>query len=188
MTVQKVETSGRAPEQTYRIVILVLVAALVVAGCVVIWLVSERNKANDEVADQKTEIASYAAGPEARDVAEEMLLEMIEFDYRDLDDEYVWLDNFSSEELRSRFERQVPKLTKLIKTTKSSAEGEVVQIAYNSIDSDSATVLAFVRQSLTDANNKQGVIEEQWTTLQMVRDGDGWLIDNIDIVTVPPPT
>jgi Mce-associated membrane protein len=178
---------GREPEQVYRIVILVLVATLVVAGCVVIWLVSEKNKANDEVADQAAEIDSYAAGPEARDAAEAMLLEMLSFDYKDLDDEYVWLDNFSSDELRARFADQVPKLKKVIRKSKASAEGEVVQSAYSTLDSESATVLAFVRQKLKDANNRKGAIEDQWTTLTMVRDGDDWLIDDIDIVTVPPP-
>lgn len=180
-------TEGRSQEQLYRIVILVLVGALVVTGCVVIWLVSEKNKANDEVADQGAEIEAYAAGPEARDAAEQMLLEMTSYDYRDIDDEFAWLDNFD-DELRARFSRRVvPNLEKLIRRGKLSAKGEVVQSAYNTIDADTATVLAFVRQELSAKGRKQAV-EEQWTTLTMVRDGDGWLIDDIDIVTVPPPT
>ncbi len=37
-------------------------------------------------------------------------------------------------------------------------------------------------------DNKDGVIAEQWASLTMSRDGDGWLVDEIDIVSVPPPS
>jgi len=189
MTVEQ-GADGRSQEQLYRIVILVLVAALVVTGCVVIWLVSEKNKANDEVADLQEEVDSYAAGPEARDAAEAILQQMISYDYRDIEDEYVWLDDFSNEDLRRRFEKRVGNLAKVIRLTKVKAEGEVVHSAYTTIDSTSATVLAFVRQRLVTPEDKQGSIAEQWTTMEMVREDEGseWSVDGIEIVTVPPPS
>ena len=184
--VQKGET--RSPERTYQLVILALVAALVVAGFVVVWLVSERNKANDEVAGQADEIEAYAAAPEARDAAEEILLEMLEYDHREVEDEFDYLDRFG-EKLRERYQgRAVPNLRKIIRRGRLTAEGEVVQSAYNFVDADSATVLAFVRQRIFAEAAKRPLLEEQWTTLKMRRDGDEWLVDDIDLVTVPPPS
>ena len=114
---------------------------------------------------------------------------MISFDYRDIDDEYDWTKYLADDELRSDYEDHiVPKLGKVIARTKATADGEVVQSAYNTVDDDHVNVLAFIRQKLTDVDNKDGVIAEQWASLTMSRDGDGWLVDDIDIVSVPPPS
>ncbi len=77
----------------------------------------------------------------------------------------------------------------MIRRTKAAAEGEVVQSAYNLIDEDHVDVLAFVRQRARPTSTTRTVcIAEQWASLSMVRDGDDWLIDKVDIVSVPPPS
>lgn len=185
--VQKGESADAAAVRPYRLAVVVLLVLVLVAGFVAVWLVSRTNDAEDDLADAQAELETYRAGPAARDAAEEILLEMTSYDYREIDEEYAWLDRISDDELRTRFENQVPKLKKVIRRSKAVAEGEIVQSAYNTIDGSTATVLAFVRQRLTDATNRQPVIEEQWTTLELERDGDEWLIKEIDIATVPPP-
>ena len=60
--------------------------------------------------------------------------------------------------------------------------------AYDQIDEDHVDVLAFIRQTLTDVDNKDGVVADQWASLSMSRHDDGWLIDKVDIVSVPPPS
>ncbi|KAA1416363.1 hypothetical protein F0U44_18755 [Nocardioides humilatus] len=183
--VQKGESPDNSVERRYQLAILVLVVIVLVGAVSSVWLVSKKNSAEDDLKDANEKVATYAAGPEARDAAEAMLLDMLSYDYKSIDDEYSWLDNFTSDELRKRYAQQIPKLKKIIKASKASAQGEVVSSAYNTVDDDSATVLAFVRQVLK-ANGKKSAVEDQWTTLKMVRDGDDWKIDDINIVSVPP--
>lgn len=188
MTVQKVSEpdSGARRETVHRLVVIALVGVLVVTWGAVIWLVQGKNSADDEVERVKE---SYAAGPEARAEAERILAEMISFDHREIRDEYGWTRYLGDDELREEYEQRIiPRLTKLIRRTRATAEGEVVKSAYDQIDEDHVDVLAFIRQTLTDVDNKDGVVADQWASLSMSRYDDGWLIDKIDIVSVPPPS
>ena len=190
MTVTKVRTEveddPQQREKVYRLLIVVLVGVLVATWVAVVWLVQGKNSVDDDLEETKD---SYAAGPDAQAEAERILGEMISFDYRDIGDEYDWTKYLGDDELRGEYEdRIIPRLTKLIRRTKATAEGEVVQSAYDQLDEDHVDVLAFIRQNLTDVDNKDGVLAEQWASLSMSRDGDGWLIDKVDIVSVPPPS
>lgn len=177
-------------ERRYQFAILVLVVLVLIATVFATWLVSKKNTAEDDLEDAQGKLATYSAGPEARDAAEDDLREMISYDYRHVDDEYTWLDRIGNDKLRSRLQKQTANLAKVIKLSKVTAKGEIVQSAYNTIDENTATVLAFVRQTLSSPTNKHASVAEQWTTLKMTRDDPDspWLIDDIDIVDVPPPS
>ncbi len=189
MSVTKVVRPEAGPddrEKLYRLLVIVLVGVLIATWVAVVWLVQGKNSADDELEQTKE---SYAAGPDAQAEAERILGEMISFDHRDIGDEYDWTRYLGDDELRSQYEDSIiPRLTKVIRRTKAAAEGEVVQSAYDQVDEDHVEVLAFIRQTLTDVENKDGVLAEQWASLSMSRDGDGWLIDKVDIVSVPPPS
>lgn len=186
MSVTRVEEDPHQREKTYRLLIVVLAGALILTLVVLIWFVQGENSAEDELEDTKE---SYAAGPDAQAEAERILAEMISFDHREIGDEYDWTKYLGDDELREEYENTIiPRLTKVIRRTKAAAEGEVVQSAYDQIDEDHVDVLAFIRQNLTDVQNKDGVVAEQWASLSMSRDGNGWLIDKVDIVSVPPPS
>jgi hypothetical protein len=182
--------SGTTTERRYQLAILVLVALVLVAVVLATWLVSKKNTAEDDLKDAQDKLATYAAGPEARDAAEDDLREMISYDYRHVDDEYAWLDRIGNAKLRSNIQKQTRKLAKVIKLSKVTAKGTIVNSAYNTIDENTATVLAFVRQTLSSPLDKNVRVAEQWTTLKMTReDADSpWLIDDMDIVNVPPPS
>lgn len=176
-------------EKVYRLIIIVLVAALIATFVAVVWLVQGKNSTQDDLDDADGKIEAYAAGPDAKAAAEDILGEIISFDYGDMDHEYDWTKYLANEELRADYENNIaPKFRKVILKTKATAKGEIQQSAYNIVDEDNVNVLAFVRQRLTDIDNKDGVIAEQWATLSMIRDGDEWLIEKIDIVSVPPPS
>lgn len=173
-------------EKVYRLIIVVLVGALIATLVAVVWLVQGKNSAQDDLDGTRD---AYGAGPDAQAAAEAILGEMISFDHRDLDDEYAWTRFLANDELRADYEDDiVPKLRKVIRRTKATADGEVDQSAYNIVDEETVHVLAFIRQRLTDVDNRSGVIAEQWASLTMTRRDGEWLIDEIDIVSVPPPS
>lgn len=189
MSVTKVEDAPQPRENLYRLVILVLVGGLVASWVAVVWLVESRNSAENQRDKERAANAAYEAGPGALAAAEQILEEMISFHHRELEDEYAWTEYFADDELREDYEKRViPRLAKLARATKAVAKGEIAEAAYDVIDEDRVTVLADVRQRVTSRTNKRGVTERQWATIEMVRDGDDWLIDDITIVTVPPPT
>jgi hypothetical protein len=183
--------TGDAPqnrERLYRSLVLALVVVLALTWGAVVWLLSGKSKAEEDLEAAERKVDAYAAGPEARDAAEALLEEMVSFDHASIDTEYQWLASFSPE-LRAEYEdEKIPSLRKVIKLTKAEARGEIVETAYETSDPEHVTVLAFIRQRITDARNRRGLVEEQWATLKMGRSDGEWLIDDIDIVSVPPPS
>lgn len=185
-----VVVKGEPPEnreRLLRLLVLGLVVVLALTWGAVVWLLSGKNKAEEDLEAAERKVDAYAAGPEARDAAEALLEQMVSFDHATIDTEYRWLEKFSPELRADYEEKRIPSLRKVIKATRAKAEGEIVQTAYETADPEHVTVLAFIRQRLTDARNRRGLVEEQWATLKMAREGGEWLIDDIDIVTVPPP-
>lgn len=174
-------------EKVYRLTIVVLVGALIATWVAVVWLIQGKNTADDEVDKSEDELAAYTAGPDAQAAAERILGEMVSYDFREMNSEYEWTKYLADDDLRTDYEdRLTPKLEKVIRKSKSSAEGDVVRTAYNILDEDQVQVIAFIRQKLTTAQDRKGVIDEQWTSLTMVRDGDEWLIEKITPFDVPP--
>lgn len=189
MSGEKAADDPQQREKLYRLVILVLVGVLVATWIAVVWLVQSRNSAEDKLDKAEHDNAAYTAGPDAQAAAERILGEMISYDYREIDGEYAWTKYLADDDLRTDYEQRLtPKLEKVIRKSKSKADGEVAQSAYNILDEDHVQVIAFIRQELTTAGEKKGVIDEQWTSLAMVRDGDEWLVEKITPLNVPPPS
>lgn len=194
MSVTRVDDDRKQGEKFYSVVVGVpfgaligIVVVLVLGLGAAIWLVQARNSAQDDLERVEAENEAYAAGPDAQAAAERILGEMISYDYRDIRGEYAWTEYLADDELRSDYEdRLTPKLAKVIRKLKSSAQGEVVQSAYNIVDEDQVQVIAFIRQRIRTATDKKGVTDEQWTSLTMVREGDEWLIGEVTPLDVPP--
>lgn len=190
MSAERVVDDEQQREKLYRLVIIALVGVLVATWVAVIWLVQGKNSAEEDLAEAEKENAAYAAGPDAQAAAERTLDEILSYDYRKIDDEFEWTSRFT-EELRSEYEGDLVKdLRKLIGKFETVARGEVIESAYE-VAGDEVQVIAFIRQRLTTKADRKadrdGVVDERWTELTMVRDGDGWLVARIDPFNIPPP-
>ena len=190
MSVEKVAEDEQQREKLYRLVIVALVGVLVASWVAVIWLVQGKSSAEDDRERAEKENAAYAAGPDAQAAAEQTLDEILSYDYREIDDEFEWTSRFT-DELRSEYEGDLVKdLRKLIGRFQTVARGEVIESAYE-VAGDEVQVIAFIRQRLTTKADRkadrEGVVDERWTELTMVRDGDDWLVAKIDPFNIPPP-
>jgi hypothetical protein len=176
-------------EKLFRLVILVLVAALIATFVAVVWLVQGKNSTQDDLDEAEEDLASYSAGPEAQAAAEEILGVMTSYDYRETDDlADRWTKYLGSEELREQYETElIPDLVKAVRLTKTVAVGEVESSAYNLVDEDHVKVLAFVRQRIRSKDDPKGVLDAEWFSLDMVRDGGEWLVEEVRPYDVPPP-
>ncbi len=189
MSVEKVTEDDQQREKLYRLVILVLVAVLVATWVAVVWLVQGKSSAEDDLDKAEQQVDSYAAGPEAQDAAERILGVMTSYDYREIDDVYDnWTKYLGDKDLKDRYENDViPDLVKVVKLTKTVAVGEVVHSAYNLVDEDHVKVLAYVRQKITSKDDPKGVLDAEWYSITMVRDGDDWLVEKVSPFDVPAP-
>jgi|GEM_PF-4288254 len=190
MSVERVGEDEQQRERLYRLVIVALVGVLVATWVAVIWLVQGKSSAEDDLEQAERENAAYAAGPDAQAAAERALDEILSYDYREIEDEFAWTSRFT-DELRSEYEGDLVKdLRKLIERFETVARGEVVESAYE-VAGDEVQVIAFIRQRLTTKADRKadraGVVDERWTELTMVRDGDDWLVAKIDPFNIPPP-
>lgn len=191
MSVTRVETGAHDQQQrekVLRLVILVLLGTLLATLVAVVWLVQGKNSTQDELDKAEEDVAAYAEGPDALAAAEQALGEIVSYDYRDLDDEFTWTKHFTGD-LRAEYEDDlVPTFRKVIRKFQMTAKGEVAESAYDIVDSGKVQVIAFVRQNLANKDDRKGVLDEQWTSLTMVREGDTWLIGTITPLNVPPPS
>jgi hypothetical protein len=180
-------------ERVYRLIIVVAVGALIATLVAVVWLVQGKNSAQDDADDAKEQaeegIAAYTAGPEAQAAAEEILGVMTTYDYRktgDLADR--WTRYIGNEDLKEQYENElIPDLVKAVKLTKTVAVGEVETSAYNLVDEDHVNVYAYVRQRIKSKDDPKGVLDEEWFSIDMVRVGDDWLVEQVHPYDVPPP-
>lgn len=190
-SVERVGEDQQQRENLYRVVIVALVAVLIASWVAVVWLVQGKNSAEDERDAAKDKVASYAAGPDAQDDAEEALAVMTTYDYRETKDlADRWTRYLGNSELKKQYEDElIPNLVKAVKLTKTVAVGEVESSAYSLVDDDHVNVLAFVRQTIKTKDAPKGVLDAEWFSLAMVRDGDSdnWLIDEVRPYDVPPP-
>jgi len=172
-----------AQDRTYRAVIVVLVAALAAAAALAVWSFLRDPGTERGSADSAT-LADLAAAEES---ARDLLVDMTTYDFRELDDEYAWLDRLTDADLRARMEERVADIGEVITAGKVTARGTVERSAYRANEDGSVTVIAFVRQRITDRSNDGRKLEEQWATLTMVRDAGDWLVDDIELSDVPQP-
>jgi len=176
-------------EKVFRLIVVVLVGALIATFVAVIWLVQGKNSTQDDLDKAEEDLASYSAGPEAQAAAEEILRVMTSYDYRETDDlADRWTKYIGDEDLKKQYESElIPDLVKAVKLTKTVAVGEVESSAYNLVDEDHVKVLAFVRQRIKSKDDPKGVLDAEWFSLDMVRDGDDWLVEEVRPYDVPPP-
>lgn len=188
MSVEKVVEDDQQREKVYRLVILALVGVLVATWVAVIWLVQGKNSAEEERDKAEQQVDSYAVGPEAQAAAEEILGVITSYDYREIDEVRDNWTRYLADDQKDHYANDViPNLVKAVKLTKTVAVGEVVHSAYTLIDDDHVKVLAYVRQRIRSKDDPKGVLDAEWYSIAMVREGDDWLVEKVNPFDVPPP-
>src|SRR5690606_13992103 len=88
-----------------------------------------------------------------------------------------------TEDLAEQFEVSTQDLLAQFAETEIVATGKVEQVAVDSVDADSAVALAAITVTTEPDNIEFGQPRLRWR-VELVRDGDEWLIDNFANVTV----
>lgn len=179
----RVEDTGTdALEKRYRTIIVVLAAALVLAAVALGLMLKAKGDADERADAAEDEVAGLAA---AESAARELLLDMTTYDHTDLDEVYDWVDQLSDDELKDRMSANEDAFKKIVRLSKASAEGEVVDSAYRANEDGSVTVIAFVRQEISDAEADEPKLDEKWATLVLEEQSGEWRVSDVQLSNIP---
>lgn len=154
-------------------IIALLTAFLVFALAGMVWFGLQ----NREYAQED------AAGEEAEETAREMLVEMTTYQHDTLDADFAWIEEYGTPEFAERYRSSAEEIKKFVADNELTVTGTVVDSAHRVEDDDQVVVLAFVDQEFTPAGSKEVVDEEQRVRLVMLREGDEWEVDTVEVLS-----
>lgn len=167
--------------------VLALAGALVVALGVIAWLVAARGAAVDDRDAARAAASSAAdadeAGADALAAAQQVMVDITTYSWRDGEHEFAWLDQIAGDELAERLAPNVPALQEAIVAGKVSAKGQVLDAAARVVDPAQVEVLAFVDQAITDETNTDVRVEEQRVSMTMVLVDGAWLVERLELLS-----
>lgn len=172
-------TAGQpaAPETRRRpagwVLALVALAAAALACVVLVALTVPRLSAAEEREQRRTEVLQ---------AARQAAVNFTTLDYRVLDRDLGRVLDGATGDFRSQFEAGTKDLSELVRTNKAVSEGEVLEAGLVSDDDDSARVLVVADSTVANASEPQPQKRHYRLQMDMVRDGDRWLVSDLQFV------
>jgi len=160
-----------------RVRVLAVVLALLAVGGVVVG-VTALVRGPDIPA-----YADAATRQDARAAAEKFAASVNTYDVTDLDPYVERVTPLLTDDLAQQFEDSTTDLLAKFAEAKIKSTGEVKQVAIESIDGDSAEALASISVTTAPSDVQAGQPRLRWR-ISLVRDDDGWLVDNFASVPV----
>ncbi|MBW9204657.1 hypothetical protein KV102_03740 [Mumia sp. zg.B53] len=167
-------TGGRTLTRTR--LLAVALAAVVVAGVVVGVVALVRGP-------QIPAYADAAARQDVRAATEKFATSVNSYDVKDLDPYVARVKPLLTDDLAVQFEASTKDLLGQFADTGIVSKGNVEQVAIESIDDDSAEVLAAITVETEPKDVQVGQPRLRWR-VALVREGDRWLVDSFTNVTV----
>ncbi|MBM7367274.1 hypothetical protein [Gordonia hydrophobica] len=115
-------------------------------------------------------------------IADDYTTKLASFDYRDLNKNREQITAMSTSSFSAKYDEMVKALTEIVSNGQGVATAKASHVAVQSIDGDTATVIAFVDQKATNVVAPTGKDQAYRMVLTMKRDGDTWLVDDVQTV------
>lgn len=160
-------------------VAVILVAALLVRLLVDDGEGSEVTDAASASADDAV-VVSAAAAAEARDAAERAAEQVLGYSWRTLDQDAAAARVLLADELREQYDDSMARAAALTVQNRTVVEATPVASSVVSVTEREARVLLFVNERSTGADLDEPRVELNRVVLVLQRDGDGWLVTEID--------
>ncbi|GAA4471594.1 hypothetical protein GCM10023094_02570 [Rhodococcus olei] len=117
---------------------------------------------------------------EATDTARDYAVALSSFDYESLDANRDVIAARSTPEFAGKYNQMVDALRQIVTDGKGKATATVEHVGVESLDTGRAVVLVFADQQATNAVSPQGNTQKYRMVVSLVRDGDRWLVDDVD--------
>lgn len=158
---------GRRHTSATTVLTLLLVGAMVTIGLLLGEIRQDR--------------ASHRAGNEAEKAARAAVVAMTTYDHSTVEKDFSWVEDAGTAKFREYFAEASVPTRKAIEEIKAHAEGSVVASAATVRDDRHVTVLMFVDQRIGNAAKQGSALTEPRVLMKMVREGDSWLVDSVQL-------
>lgn len=112
----------------------------------------------------------------------EYLTAMASFDYQQLDANKDTILAASTPEFAQKYDEMLGALREIVVTSKGVATATAEHVAVEKLDGDSATVVGFVDQEVTNVTAPDGNKQRYRMVVSLIRDGDRWVVHNVETV------
>lgn len=149
----------------------VALAALAAAAAIVVLSLGEYQHRLDD-----------ALRAEAVSTSRDYLIAMAGFDYQKMDANRDHIVSGSTPAFAAKYDEMVKALRDIVVTSKGVATATADRVAVDALDGDTATVIAFVDQHVTNVTAPQGSNQKYRMVVKLVRSGDRWIVDDVQTV------
>lgn len=116
---------------------------------------------------------------QAISTSRDYLVAMASFDYQDLDANKGAITADSTPEFAQKYDEMVAALRDIVVTSKGVAAATAEHVAVERLDDESATVIGFVDQQVTNVTAPEGNTQRYRMLVELVRDGDRWIVNDV---------
>ncbi|MGW6694998.1 mce associated protein mas1a [Rhodococcus sp. NPDC054953] len=117
---------------------------------------------------------------EAIDTARDYSVALSSFDFENLDANRDAITAQSTQAFADKYADMVDALRQIVTDGKGKATATAAHVGVESLDADRAVVLVFVDQHATNVVAPDGNTQQYRMVVTLVRDGDRWIVDNVD--------
>lgn len=115
-------------------------------------------------------------------MSRDYLVAMAAFDYQKMDANREHIVTNSTSGFAAKYDEMVKALRDIVVTSKGVATATADHVVVDTLDSDTATVIAFVDQHVTNVTAPQGSNQKYRMVVKLVRSGDRWIVDDVQTV------
>ncbi|MEV0673523.1 mce associated protein mas1a [Mycobacterium sp. NPDC050441] len=119
---------------------------------------------------------------EAVTMSRDYLVAMAAFDYQKMDANREHIVADSTPGFAAKYDEMVKALRDIVVTSKGVATATADHVVVDTLDGDTATVVAFVDQHVTNVTAPQGSNQKYRMVVKLVRSGDRWIVDDVQTV------
>lgn len=117
---------------------------------------------------------------EAVDIARDYSVALSSFDFQSLDANRDRVVGMSTPAFAGKYNEMVDALRQIVTEGKGQATATADHVGIESLDDSSAVVLVFVDQQAKNVLSPEGNSQKYRMVVSLVRDGDRWVVDNVD--------
>ncbi|QRY53696.1 mce associated protein mas1a [Mycolicibacterium septicum] len=150
--------------------LLALVAVAAMAALVVLSIGEYQHRQDESLRTQAVQMSR------------DYLVAMAAFDYQQMDANREHIVANSTPGFAAKYDEMVKALRDIVVTSKGVATATADHVVVDSLDGDTATVVAFVDQHVTNVTAPQGSNQKYRMVVKLVRSGDRWIVDDVQTV------
>lgn len=165
---ESTEDRKRRPRALTIALTLVIVVLLALSGFLG-WRFLERRQAD-------------SARAAAVDAGTRYATDLASYDFTNLAGNFTTVTANSTEKFAQQYKQVSDNLTQLIVQMKATSKGAVTQLGVVESDADHAVLILFLDQTITNTNSPQPRVDRNRMRLNLVRNGDRWLIDDVQLL------